>query len=144
MKAFSEKVKDARTALGLKQQELGELCGVSTNTIFQYEKGMKKPRVTTLAKLAKALQVSTTFLSDDNCDDPMKDIEKDNYIDKARELYGSTGARQAKQLTEELTGLFAGGDIAEQDMDVMMKAIQDAYWIAKENNKKYAPGKKDN
>ena len=27
-------------------------------------------------------------------------------------------------------------NMAEEDMDLMMKAIQDAYWIAKEKNKK--------
>ena len=41
----------------------------------------------------------------------------------------------------EVTGLFAGGDLAEEDMDVMMKAISDAYWIAKEKNKKFTPNR---
>ena len=41
----------------------------------------------------------------------------------------------------EVTGLFAGGEMAEEDMDIMMKAIQDAYWIAKDKNKKFAPKK---
>ena len=31
--------------------------------------------------------------------------------------------------------------MAEEDMDLMMKAIQDAYWIAKEKNKKFTPKK---
>ena len=31
--------------------------------------------------------------------------------------------------------------MAEEDMDVMMRAIQDAYWVAKENNKKFTPKK---
>ena len=39
----------------------------------------------------------------------------------------------------EVTGLFAGGEMAEEDMDVMMRAITEAYWIAKEKNKKYTP-----
>lgn len=38
-------------------------------------------------------------------------------------------------------GLFAGGNIADEDLDVMMKALQDAYWIAKEKNKKFTPKK---
>ena len=58
--------------------------------------------------------------------------------------YGTSRPRldaAEKQLTEEVTGLFAGGEMAQEDMDVMMKAIQDAYWIAKEKNKKYTPKK---
>lgn len=39
---------------------------------------------------------------------------------------------------QEVTGLFAGGELDPDDMDEMMKAIQDAYWIAKEKNRKYA------
>jgi len=37
--------------------------------------------------------------------------------------------------------LFAGGELAEDDMDEMMLAIQEAYIIAKKNNKKYTPKK---
>ena len=51
------------------------------------------------------------------------------------------GARQAKALVAEVTGLFAGGDLADEDLDEMMKGIQEAYWIAKEKNKKYTPKK---
>ena len=38
-----------------------------------------------------------------------------------------------------ITGLFAGGELSEEDRDEVAKAIQDAYWYAKERNKKYAP-----
>jgi len=31
--------------------------------------------------------------------------------------------------------------MAEEDMDLMVKAIQDAYWIAKEKNKRFTPKK---
>ena len=44
-------------------------------------------------------------------------------------------------MVNELTGLFAGGELAEEDMDELMLAIQKAYVIAKENNRKYAPKK---
>ena len=60
-------------------------------------------------------------------------------VAQAAEKYGARGAKQAQQLTDELTGLFTGGDLAEEDMELMMKAIQDAYWIAKEKNKKFTP-----
>ena len=65
--------------------------------------------------------------------------ESGTLVAQAAEKYGSRGAKQAEELMSEVTGLFAGGDLAEEDMDVMMKAITDAYWIAKEKNKKYTP-----
>ena len=54
---------------------------------------------------------------------------------------GARGAKQAQRLTEELSGLFSGGELSQEDMDIMMKAIQDAYWIAKEKNQRFVPKK---
>ena len=62
---------------------------------------------------------------------------------RANEKYGATGAQQAQALMQEVTGLFAGGELDQDDMDEMMKAIQDAYWIAKEKNRKYASKRKE-
>ena len=45
------------------------------------------------------------------------------------------------QLVEEMGGLFAGGELSEDDIDGVMKAMQDLYWKAKEDNKKYTPQK---
>ena len=96
MKTFSEKVKDARLQLGLSQTQLGEAVGISLRAIVSYEKGEKKPRPGTMLNLAKALGVSVKFLSDDTCENPMEDIEKDGYIAEAREKYGSKGIATIK------------------------------------------------
>ena len=96
-----------------------------------YEYGTSRPRLDAAEKIAKALNVSTDELLGN----------ADMLVAQANEKYGARGAKQAKQLTDEVTGLFAGGDMAEEDMDLMMKAIQDAYWIAKQNNKKFTPKK---
>lgn len=82
-------------------------------------------------KIAKALNITTDELLG----------KADMLVAQAAEKYGARGAKQAQQLTDELTGLFTGGDLAEEDMELMMKAIQDAYWIAKEKNKKFTPKK---
>jgi len=37
--------------------------------------------------------------------------------------------------------LFAGGEMAEEDMDAFMFVVQQAYLDAKMKNRKYAPGK---
>ena len=57
------------------------------------------------------------------------------------EQYGYRGRKGAEALVGELTGLFSGGELAEEDMDELMLAIQKAYVIAKENNRKYTPKK---
>ena len=104
MSRFSEKVKHARLELGLTQPELGAAVGVSLRTILAYEKGEKEPRAGTLLKLAKALKVSSRFLKDDDCDDPMEEIEKDSYIMDAcpdDSLCQEQGSRKGNLWTEK-------------------------------------------
>ena len=58
------------------------------------------------------------------------------------EQYGSRGMKQAKDLIEGMSGLFAGGTLSEQDKDAVMKALQDIYWESKARNvEKYTPKK---
>ena len=63
------------------------------------------------------------------------------FIADVEDKYGRRGARQAQELLAEVTGLFAGGEMADEDMREMVDAIQEAYLIAKKNNKKYTPKK---
>lgn len=84
---FSDKIKVAREQAGLTQQQLADSTGVSKRTIASYESGGAIARASTMLKLAKALNVSSKYLSDDSCLDPMADIEKDGYLEEARERY---------------------------------------------------------
>lgn len=142
MKTFSEKVKDARLQLGLSQQQLGEATGVSLRTILSYEKGEKMPRQGTLLKLAKALGVSSKFLIDDLCENPMEDIEKDRYIEDAREKYGNKGAKDVEKLLADNAALFAGGELSQEQKDEFFQAVMVAYVTCKEEAKKKF-GRKD-
>ena len=128
---FNERLKKFREDKSLTQVQLSDLTGISASMIQKYEAGTARPRLDAAEKIAKALNITTDELLGN----------ADMLVAQAAEKYGARGAKQAKQLTEEVTGLFAGGDMAEEDMDLMMKAIQDAYWIAKQNNKKFTPKK---
>lgn len=128
---FNERLKKYREEKGLTQAQLSELAGITTRQIQNYEGGKARPRLDAAEKIAKALNITTDELLGN----------ADMLVAQAAEKYGARGAKQAQQLTDELTGLFTGGDLAEEDMELMMKAIQDAYWIAKEKNKKFTPKK---
>ena len=136
MKTFAEKVTDARVALGLTQEQLGEMIGVSRKSILCYEKGEKMPRPATMLKLAKSLKVSVKFLSDDGCMDPVEDIEKDTYIEEARERYGSKGAKDMEELLDETRAFLAGGEVSEEQKDAYFQAVMAAYLVCKEEAKK--------
>lgn len=124
---FNERLKKMREEKGLTQVQLANLSGISSRMIQKYECGVSRPRYDAAEKLANALNVSVSELLG----------EGGILVAQAAEQYGARGAKQAEALVSEVTGLFAGGELADEDMDVMMKAIQDAYWIAKEKNKKY-------
>ena len=61
--------------------------------------------------------------------------------------YGARSKKGAERVLADVNALFAGGEMAEEDLDVFMQAVQEAYWNVKRINKeKYTPKKflKDN
>jgi len=129
---FAEKIKKERLSRGMDQPTFAKHIGVSPRTISYYENGRTFPRTRDdYKRIAKILDLSVDYLLTEN----------DGFIMEASEKHGSRGRRDACELMEEVYGLFAGGDLADEDLDEMMKGIQEAYWIAKEKNKKYTPKK---
>lgn len=129
---FNEKVREGRIKAGLKQDEFAKAIGVSLRTVTNYESGERYPKKREIYyKIAEVLNVDVNYLL----------TEDEEFLLDAKKQYGVKGSRQAEELVKEITGLFAGGEMADEDKDIMMKAIQDAYWISKENNKKYTPKK---
>ena len=126
---FNERLKNIRAQKGLTQEQLEKRSGIWCRMFTKYESGVSRPRFEAAEKLASALELPVSQLLG----------ESGTLVAQAAEKYGSKGAKQAEQLMAEGTGLFAGGEMAEEDMDVMMKAITEAYWIAKEKNKKFIP-----
>lgn len=84
---FGEKIKAARAELGYTQSDLARETGVCLQSIVNYEKGRVVPRPHTVMLLAEALKVSTRYLSDDSCEDPLSDIEREGFFQRAREEY---------------------------------------------------------
>lgn len=65
-------------------------------------------------------------------------VNSESYI-ILHEKSGAKAAKDIEELVSEVTGMFAGGELSEDAIEGAYKALTDAYWIAKENNKKYAP-----
>ena len=55
---LKNKLKEHRAMLGVNQQEMGKLAGVSRQTISQIERGDYSPSVTLALKLAKLCNVT--------------------------------------------------------------------------------------
>lgn len=129
---FGEKLKKLRTEKELTQKSVAAAIGVSQRTYVSYEQDGRYPRKREVyGKLAEVLGCETNYLM----------TEDEEFISNAASQYGSRGKRQAEELVNELSGMFAGGELSESDMDAVMIALQKAYFDCKENNKKYTPKK---
>ena len=114
------------------QPELAEKAGVTTRTIQNYELGDRRPaNMEVVQRIADALHTTTEYLLGSS----------GVYVVGARERGGARAARDIDALVGEVTGLFAGGELSDDDLEGAMKALYDAYWIAKEKNRKYTPKK---
>jgi transcriptional regulator with XRE-family HTH domain len=63
--AFGRNLRDTRERAGLSQETLAQRADMHRNAVALIETGKRDPRVSTVAKLAKALGVSTQDLLKD-------------------------------------------------------------------------------
>lgn len=136
MKSFSEKIREAREALKLNQQQLSDLVGVSKRSIAAYETTDTKPRGNMARKLASALQVSVDYLLNDDIVDPKHGIEKSPYVEETRERLGAKAAKEMDVLLEQNMALFAGGELDQEAKDAFFEAVMKAYITCKEDARK--------
>jgi len=129
---FGNRIKELRNLADMSQQELANRTGLSLRSIQNYESNQRYPKdVAILNKLCTALGTTIEEL--------MK--EEDQFILEAASKFGSRGKKDAEKLIEEVGGLFAGGELNEEDKDKVFRAITEMYWKAKGKNKKYTPKK---
>ncbi len=130
--SFKDRLKEKRLEANLTQVQLAEKVSVSARTIQNYEMGSRKPtKYEVVEKIAEVLDTTPEYLLG----------QSGLLVVAAHEKGGSKAARDIDELVSEVTGMFAGGTLSEDALDGAMKALNDAYWIAKEKNKKYAPKK---
>ena len=127
---FAERLLKLRKEAGLSRAALAAAAKISDKTVQNYESGSRYPNNLEIVKrLAETLGTTSAYLLGD----------EGGYISLGRERGGASGARDVRALVEEVSGLFAGGELPQEDKDAMMKAFTEAYFQSKEANKKYAP-----
>lgn len=62
MNGFAERLKYLREECGITQKELAKICKVSPQCICSLEQNTRRPTGTTVAELARALNVSADYL----------------------------------------------------------------------------------
>ncbi len=128
---FAERLKQRRTEVGISQSELARRAEITQRTIQHYEGGTRKPvNIEMVGRLAQALDTTAEYLLGTN-----------SAVVDAYEKGGAKSARDVNQIVSEVSAMFAGGELSEEQMDGVMAALNRAYWDAKETNKKYTPKK---
>ena len=80
-KAIGQRIRNYRTARGLSQEKLADLCGCHPTYIGQLERGEKNATIESIDKIATALDVSLSKLFDKlgGRDDGSRDIPLECY-----------------------------------------------------------------
>ena len=130
---FGEKFRLERKKRGESQEQTAKGLGVTRRMITKYENDLSYPRTReAVQRIADYFSVPVNYFL----------TEDDEFIIAATTQYGSRGAAQAKALIEGVSGLCTGGELSEEDKDVVMRALQDIYWESKARNvEKYTPKK---
>lgn len=137
---FGEKLVEARLAHNLSQLELAEKVGISERSIYAYEQTGTLPRTAVLKKLAEALHLTVTYLMDDAETEKTKNIDEELFIANAKNTYGSKGAREAQDVLDKASALFAGGELDDEAKETFMQSLMEVYIESKaEAREKFTP-----
>ena len=129
---FGEKLRKLRKDSHLTQAELAKRAGLGLKTITNYEKGTTYPQNRRVyGVLAEILGTSADYLHNEN----------DDFVSMAGKEFGYRGRVGAEKLCRRADRSVRRRRMAEEDMDELMLAIQEAYVDAKRRNKKYTPKK---
>lgn len=121
---FGEKIKAKRAELKISQSALAEAAGMSLRSIQNYESGQRHPANISIVKdIARVLGTSYEYLLDDTS----------QYVIEAAKKGGKQAALDIDRLLSDIHGLFAGGDLSQNDKDKVMKAINEIYWESKDS-----------
>ena len=134
---IGRRIAELRKEKGMTQEELARALNITRSALSLYEIGKREPDTDTIKKIAEFFGVSIDYLlGQTDIRNPHKE-----FIQKAKEKYGSRGKKQAEELLENIKSLFDGGELPEEDKDEFFRAITEIYFDARAKNKKYTPKK---
>lgn len=127
---FGQRLRILREEKKLTQQDLADRINVSAKTISRYESGETKPRYNKIYDdIARVLNVDKYELLSD----------EESFVLNIKDKFGSRDANYANSLVNDMVLLMAGGEISDDDKRVILETLQEAFILAKNENKKYIP-----
>lgn len=124
---FGEKLRALRKEMKKTQEEAAKELNIALRTYKNYELCQTYPKKREVYYvLADYFGVNVNYLF----------TEDEAFIIEVKDAYGPQGVSQAEKLIQEVSSLFAGGNLKEEERDRVMRAIQEIYWETKEENKR--------
>ena len=122
---FHERLLMLRRKKGVTQQEAADALGISRPTYGGYESGKRHPQRNAMyQKIADYFGISV---------DELLPAPKEPAAASAAKPSGH--AVIAHHLAGELAGLFAGGQLSDQDKEAVMRSLERAYWLSHPDEK---------
>lgn len=117
---FPARLREARIATGLTQQQVADLIGVTNSTYCGYETGKRQPDVKKLKQLSSVLSVSVDVLLDTDCylqhqNTPPTSSTTTSDEEKLVGLYRELNDEGQEKLVDYAEDLVAGGRYIKTD-----------------------------
>ena len=115
---FGERLKALRLSRGMTQEELSNELGIVRKTLSDYENGRRYPKSTDMiAKICSFFEVTSDFLIG----------QEDRAVQTAQQKYNADSAA-AQRMINEATALFTGGELSDEDKELVFRAISEVFW----------------
>ena len=85
------------------------------------------------------MEVETSYFIDD--DVFQEETAKEEILERAKKMYGNHGMAQARRIYESAKGLYAGGQLNEEEQDEFRDLMMELFFETKEDAKIYTPKK---
>ena len=111
---IGDSIKRIRTQKGMTQKQLGDLLGVSVQTVSAYESGRRRPKMETIERFADALGIVVSSLYSDP--EEANDVAQ-RLINSSSESFQARLLRAIEDLGAEISyeGYVRGGSTAEEN-----------------------------
>ena len=142
MTSIGKKIRDARKNAGMTQVELAKATNLSRSYIGDIEKDRYNPSVSTLQAIAKATNVPVETLLGGAASAPPAPQKSDGLPERDRTANGGpahASAREMHQLEKILAEpnlTYNGVALGAEDIEKINRALELAFWDAKEKNKR--------
>ena len=142
MTSIGKKIRDARKNAGMTQVELAKAANLSRSYIGDIEKDRYNPSISTLQAIAKATNVPVETLLGGAAPTPPAPQKSDGLPERDRTANGGpahASAREMHQLEKILAEpnlTYNGVALGAEDIEKINRALELAFWDAKEKNKR--------